>query len=172
MGNQIQVSAARCRLFKFDSISALPDSIFDIIGFARTSQEYHQRFLRTDKNKNFCTNFIKLLDNILKIKPIFGYSVIRYRFLMLFHSSISIFRNRFWVHIRCRFDILKNRATLIQVLYLYFLVVGPLTFTYQCIRLLTKSIIQFDSKFIYFLSDDQKHISMINPENLSFLSNK
>ena len=60
----------------------------------------------------------------------------------------------------------------IQVLYLYFLVTGPLTLTYQCIRLLTKSIIQIDSKSINCLSDDQKHISVINPEYSSFLSNK
>ena len=36
-----------------------------VIGLSRTSQEYRQRFLRTDKNYNFCINFIKMLFNIL-----------------------------------------------------------------------------------------------------------
>ena len=36
-------SAAQCQLFKFDSISALSNSIFDIIGLARTSQEYRPK---------------------------------------------------------------------------------------------------------------------------------
>ena len=34
-------STAPCQLFKFDLISALLNSIFDMIGLARTSQEYH-----------------------------------------------------------------------------------------------------------------------------------
>ena len=67
-----------------------------IISLARTSQEYHQRFTRTDKNYNFCINFIKML-----FKPIFGDFVLRYRFSMSFDTGSSIFRNRFWVHIRC-----------------------------------------------------------------------
>ena len=57
-----------------------------------------------------------MLFNILKIKPIFGDFVIRYRFLMLFVPGLSIVRNRFWVHIRWRFDILKYRAALIPAL--------------------------------------------------------
>ena len=69
-------SAAQCQRFKFDSISALSNSIFDIIGLARTSQKYHQRFLRTDNNYNFCINFIKKVFNILKMKQIFGNFVI------------------------------------------------------------------------------------------------
>ena len=72
-----EISAARRQLFKFDSISSLSNLIFDIIGLARTSQEYHQRFLRTDKNYNFCIQFIKMLFDILKIKPILGDFVIR-----------------------------------------------------------------------------------------------
>ena len=64
--HKLRTSAARCQLFKFDSISALSNSIFDIIGLAWTSQECHQRFLRTDKNPNFCKNFIKNLFNIFK----------------------------------------------------------------------------------------------------------
>ena len=52
-----------------------------------------------------------MLFNILKIKPIF---VIRYQFSMLFDAGLSIVRNRFWVHIQCRFDILKYRAALLQ----------------------------------------------------------
>ena len=87
--------AAWCQLFKFDLISALSNSIFDIIGLARTSQEYHVRFLRTDTNYNFRINFIKMLFNILKIKSIFGDFVIRYRFSMLFDACLSILRNRF-----------------------------------------------------------------------------
>ena len=89
---------------KFDSISTLSNSIFGIISLAR--------FLRTDKNYKFWISFIKMLFNILKIKPIFGDFVIRYRFLMLFDAGLSIVRYRFWVHIRCRFDILKCRAAL------------------------------------------------------------
>ena len=111
MGYYIRwIIAARCQLFKFDSISALSISIFDIIGLSRTSQEYHQRFLRTDKNYNFSIHFIKISSNILKIEPIFGDFVIRYRFLMLFDAGLSIVLNWFWVHNRCRFDILKNRS--------------------------------------------------------------
>ena len=54
-----------------------------------------------------------MLFNILKIKPIFGGFVIRYRFSTLFNTGLSIFRNRFWVHIQCRFDVLKYRAALV-----------------------------------------------------------
>ena len=86
-------------------MSALSYSIFNIIGLVRTSQEYCQRYLRTDKNYHFCINFIK-------IKPIFGNFVIRYRFLMLFDAGLSFVRNQFWVHIWCLFDILKYRAAL------------------------------------------------------------
>ena len=110
----VDSSAARCQVFKFGSISALSNSIFDIIGLARTSQEYHQRFLRTDKNYNFCINFIKMLFNILKIKPIFGDFVNRYRILKLFDAGLSIFSNRFWVHIRCWLDVLNYRAALVD----------------------------------------------------------
>ena len=53
-----------------------------------------------------------MLFNILKIKPIFGDFVIRYRFSMLFHAGLSIVRYWFWVHIRCKFDILKYHAAL------------------------------------------------------------
>ena len=112
----VLTSAAWCQLFKFDSISALSNSIFDIIGLARTSQEYHQRFLRTDKNYNFCINFIKMLFNILNIKPSFGDFVIWYRFLMLFDAGLSIVRYRFWAHIRCRFNMLKYHAALVLTL--------------------------------------------------------
>ena len=105
-------SAARCQLFKFNSISVLSNSIFNIIGLARTSQQYHQRFLWTDKNYNFYINFIKMLLNILQIKPIFGDFVIWCRFSMLFDSGLSIVRSWLWVYIRCRFDILKYRAAL------------------------------------------------------------
>ena len=89
-------SAALCQLFKFDMISALPNSIFDIyvIGLAQTSREYHQRFFRTDKNCTFCINSIKMLFNILKSKTSFGDFVIRYRFSMLFNAGLSIVRNR------------------------------------------------------------------------------
>ena len=52
-------------------------------------------------------NFIKMLFNILKIKPIFGDFVIGYRVSMLFDADLSIVRNRLWVHIWCQFDILK-----------------------------------------------------------------
>ena len=55
-----------------------------------------------------------MLFNILKIRPIFSDYVIRYRFSMLFDAGSSIFRNRFWVHIRCQFDILKYRAALVH----------------------------------------------------------
>ena len=58
-----------------------------------------------------------MLFNILKIKPIFGDFVIRYRFSMLFDAGLSIVRNRFWVHIRCRFDILKYCAALLVRLW-------------------------------------------------------
>ena len=105
-------SAAQCQIFQFNSISAISNSIFDIIGLARTSQQYHQRFFRTNKNYNFCINFIKMLFNILKIIPIFGDFVIRYRFSMLFDAGSSTFLNRFWIHIWCRFDILKYCAAL------------------------------------------------------------
>ena len=54
-----------------------------------------------------------MLFNILRIKPIFGDFVIGYRFSMLFDAGLSIVRNRFWVHIRCRLDILKYRAALV-----------------------------------------------------------
>ena len=33
-------SAARCQLFKFDSISTLSNLIFDVIGLTKTSQIY------------------------------------------------------------------------------------------------------------------------------------
>ena len=46
-------ATAQCQLFKFDSISALSNSIFDISGLELASQEYHHRFLRTEKNKLF-----------------------------------------------------------------------------------------------------------------------
>ena len=110
----VHTSAARCQLFKFDLISALSNSIFDIIGLAQTSQKYHQRFLRTDKNYNFCINFIKMLFNIFIIKPIFGDFVIQYWFSKLFDAGLSIVCNRFWVHIRCRFGILKYYAALVH----------------------------------------------------------
>ena len=58
------------------------------IGLAWTFQEY-QRFLRTDKNYKFCINFLKMLFSILKIKPIFGDFIIRYRFTMLLNSHRS-----------------------------------------------------------------------------------
>ena len=54
-------------LFKFNLIPALSNSIFNIIGIARISQEYHQGFLRTDKNYNFCINFLKMLFNSMSI---------------------------------------------------------------------------------------------------------
>ena len=127
MLSMLETSAARFQLLKFDSISALSNSILDIIGLARTSQEYHQRFLRTDKNYNFCINFIKMLFNILKIKPIFGDFVIQYRFSMLFDAGLSIVRNRFWVHIRCRFDILKYRAALLETWQVDHGTTGPQT---------------------------------------------
>ena len=97
----VEYSAAQCQLFKFrfDYCS------FNIIGLTRTSQEYHHRFLRTDKNYNLCINVIKLLFNILKIWPNFGDFVIRYRFSM--SADVG---NWFWVHIRCQFGILKYGA--------------------------------------------------------------
>ena len=85
-------------------------------GLARTSQEYHQRYLRPENNFNWCINFIKMLFNILKIKPIFGDFVIWY--FMLFDAGLSIVCNRFWVHIWCWFDILKYRAALVPALTL------------------------------------------------------
>ena len=108
-----EVFALVLSAFKFDSISALSNSIFDIIDLGQTSEEYHQRLPRTDKNYTYCINFIKMLFNILQIKPIFGDFVIQYRFLMLSDAGLSIFRNPFWVHIQCRFDILKYCAALI-----------------------------------------------------------
>ena len=62
----VDSSAARCQLFKFDSISALSNLIFDIIGFARTSQEYHQRFPSTDKKLQFLHKFYQNIIQYLK----------------------------------------------------------------------------------------------------------
>ena len=107
-----KTSAARCQLFKLDSISALSISIIDIIGLPRTSQEYHQWFLRADQKYNLCINFIKILYNILKIKPICGDFVIRHWFPMLLDAGLSFVRNWFWVQNRCWFDILKYCAAL------------------------------------------------------------
>ena len=39
------------------------------------------------------------------MKPIFGDFVNQHQFSMLFNDGLSIFRNLFWVHIRCRFEI-------------------------------------------------------------------
>ena len=111
---RLRDGAAQCQLFKFDSISALSYWIFNTIGLARTSQEYHKRFLRTDKNYNFCINSIKMLFNILKIKPIFGDFITQYRFSVLIDAGSSIARIRFWVHIRCWFNVLKYRAALLR----------------------------------------------------------
>ena len=55
-----------------------------------------------------------MLFDILKFKLIFGDFIIRYRFSMIFDAGLSIFRNRFWVHIRCQFDLLKYRAALLS----------------------------------------------------------
>ena len=66
---------------------------FDITGLARTSQDYHRRFLIADKNYNFCVNFTKMLFNILKIIPIFGNFVIQYRFSMLFDVGLRSYSN-------------------------------------------------------------------------------
>ena len=93
-------SAAQCQFFKFYSISDLSNLFFDIIGLAQTSQEYHQKFLRTAKNYNFCINFIKMLSNILKIKLIFGDFVIQCRLSMSFDAGLSIAREWFLMSIR------------------------------------------------------------------------
>ena len=99
LGLLIQDSATRCQLcYKFDSISALSNSIFDIIGLAQTSQEYHQRFLRTYKNQflhKFHQNVIQFLRNQTNFwqfrQPISIFNVIRCWFK---HVC-----NLFWVHI-------------------------------------------------------------------------
>ena len=64
----VAYSAAQCQLFMFwfDYCS------FNIIGLARTSYEYHHRFLRTDKNYNLCINVIKMIFNILKSNRFFA----------------------------------------------------------------------------------------------------
>ena len=58
-------SAARCQLFELDSISDLSNSIFDTIGVARTSQEYHRRFHRTDE-KTILHKFHQIVIQYLK----------------------------------------------------------------------------------------------------------
>ena len=103
-------SAARSWLLKSDSISALSNWIFDIIGLARTYQEYQPKIPQNWQKLQFLHNSIKILFNISRIQPIFGDFVIRYRFSMLFDAGLSISHNWFWVHIRCEFDILKYRA--------------------------------------------------------------
>ena len=66
-------SAPRCQLNKSDSISALSNSIFDdIIGLARTSQEYLQRFLRTDKKIQFLHKFQQNVIQYFKTQTNFG----------------------------------------------------------------------------------------------------
>ena len=74
-------SPARCQLFKLDLIPSLSNSIFDIIGLAQTSKEYHQRFLRTDKSYNFLHKFHENVIQYLKNQTDFWQ----------FRYSISVF---------------------------------------------------------------------------------
>ena len=59
-------SAAQCQFFKFYSISDLSNLFFDIIGLAQTSQEYHQKFLRTDEKLQFLHQFHQNVIQYLK----------------------------------------------------------------------------------------------------------
>ena len=101
---RLRDGAAQCQLFKFDSISALSYWIFNTIGLARTSQEYHKRFLRTDKKLQFLHKFHQNVIQYLKNQTDFW----------RFYHSISIFSvNRCWFK-HCSYSVLGSHSMLIR----------------------------------------------------------